>query len=123
MVEFWALRDGLKCCIDQNFEAVVIELDAKAVIDILSNPSSPNLAVCSLVDDCRRLIAQIPQVLIRHCYREANRCVDKLASMGGKQQAEFISYNCPPVDLFSFIDFDLFGLFLRRLCPANLDVP
>lgn len=123
MAELWALRDGLKYCRDQNYEVVVVELDAKAVIDILSNLNNSNLAVCSLVDDCRCLIAQIPQVLIRHCYREANRCANKLANMGGKQQTDFISYDCSPVDLFSFVDFDLSGLYLRRLCPANLDVP
>lgn len=123
MAELWALRDGLKCCIDQNFEVVVVELDARAVIDILSNLNSPNLVVCSLVDDCRWMIAQIPQVLIKHCYREANRCADRLANMGGKQRTDFISYDSPPVDLFCFIDFDLSGLYLSRLCPANLDVP
>lgn len=54
------MRDGLKCCMDQNFDVVVVELDARAVIDILSNLNNPNLAMCSLVDDYRCLIAQIP---------------------------------------------------------------
>ncbi|KAL0016329.1 hypothetical protein SO802_003398 [Lithocarpus litseifolius] len=77
MAELWALRDGLKCCVDRSFEAVVVELDARAVIDTFSNLNSPNLAGCSLVDDCRWLLTQIPQVTIRHCYREANRYLTK----------------------------------------------
>lgn len=56
----WALHDGLKICTARNFEAVVVELDARAVIDIVSNLNSSNLDVCSLVDDCRLLIVQVP---------------------------------------------------------------
>ncbi|KAF3975273.1 hypothetical protein CMV_001475 [Castanea mollissima] len=38
-VELWALRDGLNMCIDLNLLVVIIELDAKLVVDLLKNMS------------------------------------------------------------------------------------
>lgn len=34
-MELWALCDGINLCIDLNLENVLIELDAKLVIDLL----------------------------------------------------------------------------------------
>ena len=33
--ELWALRDGLTIYVDRNFHAIEVEMDAKAIIDIL----------------------------------------------------------------------------------------
>jgi len=33
--ELWALRDGIRLCIALKFPAVIIELDAKLVVDLL----------------------------------------------------------------------------------------
>lgn len=37
MAELWALQDGLILCIERNFHAAEIEMDAKALIDVLTN--------------------------------------------------------------------------------------
>ena len=34
VAELWALRDGLNMCIELNLPAVIIELDAKLVVDL-----------------------------------------------------------------------------------------
>ena len=41
--ELWALRDGLTICVNKNFQSVEVELDAKAIIDVLKNPNRTNL--------------------------------------------------------------------------------
>ena len=51
-----------------------------------------------------------------HCFRQANRCADILARMSIEQDVDFISYNCPPVDIRSFLDKDAVGLFVNRGC-------
>ena len=69
------------------------------------------------MDDCRLLISWIPQFHLRHCYREANRCADGLALLGGLQAIDFVMFMCPPVDLLKLLDSDLKGLYLNKLCP------
>ena len=53
MAELWAIRDGLAQCVERNFQAIKIELDAKTVCDVLSNPTQTNIIISPIVDDCR----------------------------------------------------------------------
>ena len=32
--ELWAIQDGLSLCVDKNFDAIEVEIDAKSVMDI-----------------------------------------------------------------------------------------
>ncbi|KAL0012166.1 hypothetical protein SO802_007274, partial [Lithocarpus litseifolius] len=89
LAELWALRDGLNLCLSYNFDAVEVELDAKAIVDAISNPNYTNVFVFPLMEDCRLLVSRIPHISIRHCYREANRCADGLARLGGLQATDF----------------------------------
>ena len=82
LIETWALRDGLLLCNQLNLNAVMVKLDAKALVDTLKNPSYANTIVSSLFDDRRRLAAQIPHLSIKHIYSEANKCADRLANLG-----------------------------------------
>lgn len=45
------MRDGFTLCLNRNFPAVIIELDAKAVINVISNPNQPNSIISSIVND------------------------------------------------------------------------
>ena len=56
-----------------------MELDAKAIIDVLKNPTQTHHIISPLLDDCMQLISQILQIWFNHCYREANRDADSLA--------------------------------------------
>ncbi|XP_065617460.1 uncharacterized protein LOC136062392 [Quercus suber] len=100
--------------------AVEVELDAKSIVDAISNPEYSNILASSLMDDCRHMVKQVPRIQFKHCFREANRCADALARMGGFLDVDFTVFESPPVDISSFLDFDCNGLFLSRLCPATL---
>ena len=82
VAELWGLRDGLILCCDLNIPCVIVEVDAKVVVDVLKNTSYVNNVVSPLLDDCRQLVARLHQVQINHCYRQVNRCADLLAKMG-----------------------------------------
>ena len=59
IAELWALRDGLQLCKNLNLLSFDIQIDAKAVVELLTNPSySKNVAI-PLVDDCRQMIYQL----------------------------------------------------------------
>ena len=105
-----------------NIHLLIIELDAKAVVDVFLNPSYQNNAISPILDDCRELMLQFQQVQLRHCFRQANCCADVLARMSTDQDAEFISFSCPPVDIRSMLDEDAIGLYVNRVCFVS-DVP
>ena len=114
LAELWAIRDGLMLCVDRNLAMVEVELDAKAVVDMLANPLYSNNVISPLIEDCRFLISQIPHVRIKHCYREANRCADNLARIGANQILDFILYEDLPRDLGVIMEVDINGASIAR---------
>jgi len=120
VAELWAVREGLSLCLHRNFPAVVLELDAKSIFDVLTNPNQSNNIISAILDDCRQMMAQFPQLRVRHGYREANRCTDKLARMGVQQLVDFCLYEDSPQELQSDLEFDNSGLYVNRRCPETL---
>ena len=45
MAELWALRDGLHLCLQANAHSIIIEVDAKAIVDAFNSPTSYNALV------------------------------------------------------------------------------
>ena len=123
LAELWALRDGLSMCVDLNINALEIDLDAKVVADLMNNSGSSNAFNSSIVADCRLLISRIPQVKVRHCYRESNSCADALARFGAKMCPDVMYFSSPPPWLFSTYVSDLYGLYHSRLCPCPVVIP
>ena len=115
IAELWALSDGLTLYNNLKLNAVDIQIDAKAIVVLLSNPSYSNSFAMPIVDNCRQLISQIPQVWIGHCYCEANSCADFIARIGPSQNSDFILSNDPPVDLMELLSSDSAGLYCNRL--------
>lgn len=117
--EIWALRDGLTTCVNRNFQAVEVELDAKVIIDVLQNLTQINPIIPPLLDDCKQLAIQIPQIRFSHCYREANRCADSLARKGVNQDEVFYIFEFPPAEILPIFNHDLSELFISRRCPIG----
>lgn len=57
IVELWALRDGLKLCIDMHLPVVIVELNALLVVDMINGNLTFSLCLSPLVDDCRALLS------------------------------------------------------------------
>lgn len=117
VAEIWALRDGLFLCNQMNLSALIIELDAKALVDALNNPSYANSVISPLFDDCRQLASRISRLCIRHIYCKANKCAERLASLGLHQSLDFVIHSCPPVDILASFEADCQGLYSNKLCP------
>ena len=122
LAELWALRDGLFLCLQAHVQAIIIEMDAKTIVDAFSHQSNSNVIISSLMDDCKYLVTQIPQVRFRHVYREANRCADRLAKLGPSMDVDFAIFSCPLVDILPIFEPDCHGLFVRRLCSEPVFV-
>ncbi|KAL0000220.1 hypothetical protein SO802_019822 [Lithocarpus litseifolius] len=79
VAELWGLRDGLSLCLFLNIPCLVVEVDAKAVVDVLRNYNYDNIVISPIMDDCRQLVSCFQQIQIKHCYRQANRCANYLS--------------------------------------------
>ena len=51
--ELWGLRDGLALCCKLNIPSLVVELDAKSIVDVFQIPNYENNIISSILDDCR----------------------------------------------------------------------
>ena len=102
-------------CCNLNISSLVVELDAKAVVDIFLNPSYHNNVVSPILDDRRQLVRLFRQVQFKHCHCQANRCADMLARMSTKQDVEFITFDCPSVDIRNMLDEDSARLYVNRV--------
>ena len=120
VAEAWALRDGLMLCNQLNLSSVIVEFDAKSLVDALNNPDFNNSVISPLFEDRKQLASQFPRFVIKHIYREANSCADWLANVGRLQRLDFVSYTTPPVDLVPFIMADGQGLYSERHCLDSL---
>ena len=94
--ELWALRDGINLCIDLNLTNVLIEMDAKIVVDLLLKGEEKIHGNDVLIADCKEGSKKISRVRIQHCYREASKCADALARIGALLSQDFVIFHSPP---------------------------
>ena len=57
-------------------------MDALVVVIIMSSGASINPLLNPLVFECGKILEIIPYKLIKHVFREANKCANFLANMG-----------------------------------------
>ena len=103
------LRDGIRLYMALNLQAVVFELDAKLVIDLLNKEEKSMNGNEIIMVDCKEGLQRIPQVKIQHCYREANKCADALARRGALLPQDFVIFLEPPSDVSLLLSLDAIG--------------
>ena len=72
VVELWGLRDRLVLCYNMNISCLIVEIDAKVVVDVLKNLDYVNHVISSILGDCGQLVSRIQRIQFNHCYRQAN---------------------------------------------------
>ena len=116
IAELWALRNGIRLCIALNLQAVIFELDAKLVVDLLSKDERLESGNDTILLDYRKGLGDIPMVRIQHCYREANKCADALARRGAWLSQDFVIFLDPPLDVSLLLSLDA----IRTLYDHNV---
>ena len=107
MVELWAIRDGLSLAISIGFPHVYVELDVLLVVFYLVNLFKFHPYLMTLVDDYRLMLHGIPNSHVSHIFREANKCVNSMASLGRTQSINFAIFSSPSKSVVGLIDFDI----------------
>lgn len=105
-----------------NIHSLIVELDAKAIVDVLGKSQYVNNVISPILDDCRLLASCFHRIQFQHCYRQANRCVDSLTRSSASQDLDFILYDSPHVDVGNAFENDLNGMYYNKLCHEFLVV-
>lgn len=108
--ELWAIRGGIHLCIALKFPAVIIELDAKLVVDLLHKKNRNRNGLDAILGDCRVGLRDIPVVKIQHCYREVNKCADALVRREALLPQDFVVFLDPLADVSLLLSLDVAGV-------------
>ena len=116
IVELWALKDGLWLASQLGISQILVELDAKIVVDLMQSKKTSINSFSSLLNDCRYLLRQFHQARIRHIFQEANRGVDYLAKGGCTFAGTFVVLDFPySEELCNILNSDASRLYSLRL--------
>ena len=61
-------------------------------------------------------MTRFQQVQVKHCYCQANHCVNLMARLGAEQDLEYRLFSSPPVNLAKGLEDDCNGVFSNRFC-------
>ena len=105
-IELWALKDGINLCISLKHHAVVIELDAKLVVDLLSKTTRSSNTIDIIAADYKEGLKKTPMTTMQHCYREANKCAEALARREALLPQDFVIFQEPPIEVSFLLSLD-----------------
>nr|XP_023884096.1 uncharacterized protein LOC111996361 [Quercus suber] len=116
VAEFWALRDGLILTSQMGINNIVVEFDAKVVIDLVCANNTPKRFYTPLLNVYKTLLTWFQGIRINHLYREENRCANKLAREGCCLNDDFVLLDNPlSNDLCILLNVDAAGMQSLRL--------
>ncbi|XP_019157963.1 PREDICTED: uncharacterized protein LOC109154684 [Ipomoea nil] len=81
VAELWGLREGLWLCLEKGVLRVMVEMDSKAIIDLLHGEDDADDSGCTLLHDCVDLVPRFEGISFNHTFREGNACADFLANL------------------------------------------
>ncbi len=116
--ELWGLRDGLILAHQQKIKRIIIELDAKVVIDLVQPANSiplPHHPYGALIADCRSLILEFDEANIQHTFREGNATANLLAKARNSLLCPFAYFDSPPNFVVSQFLADCWGVKYPRV--------
>ena len=76
VVELRGLLEGLKLALSLNISNLITKMDALTIVNIISSRAFINPLLNPLVFECMRILEIISNKLIKHVFREANKCVE-----------------------------------------------
>ena len=123
IAKFWALRDGLLQAIQIGVQNLLIEFDAKVVVELIQSIFPSNAFYSSLLGDCRSLLGRFQHYKVQNAFGEVNRVADVLAKLGCEMQEQFVILDIPPPDdISAFVHSDAIGERFYRLTASNLAI-
>ena len=85
----------INLCIELCITNVLIELDAKIMVDMLHKNKEISNTNDVILVDYKEGLQKIPRVQIQHCYREAYKCADALGRREALLSQDFVIFQSP----------------------------
>ncbi|KAJ9136204.1 hypothetical protein P3X46_033305 [Hevea brasiliensis] len=117
--EIQALAHGLQLAWDMGCRVVVVELDSEVVFGLVSKGKPINKNLHWLVSYYKGLLNREWQVILQHCYREANNVADRLANMGMDSIEGMHLLQDPTNEVLQLVRQDFQGVAWPRLMRAS----
>ncbi|KAL2902360.1 hypothetical protein RDABS01_027442 [Bienertia sinuspersici] len=116
--ELMALKQGLLLARLKSIKKLDIRVDSEACVKLLNTETEQHGPKSQLVRACVELNRKEWNVVLSHCYREANRAADWLANRGVAQEPHIMFEDQPPTALRPFLEYDIRGI----TCPRMINV-
>ena len=111
----------MKLALSEGIQNLIVELDARVVIDLISSNVDSIKPYSPLLCNRRCLLRRFPRVQVKHVYREVNRCADALARWGCLMDDAFVVFNHPPsTSVLCLVNSDLASMYINRTVSAGL---
>ncbi|XP_075091898.1 uncharacterized protein LOC142172040 [Nicotiana tabacum] len=75
-----AMLLGLQHYISRGLDKIIVEADSKVLVSAINEESSTPWRLLQIVDKIKQIVSE-KGAAVKHCYREANKVADKLASI------------------------------------------
>jgi hypothetical protein len=116
--ELWGLRDGLELARKLDITKLIVEVDAKAVVDIILTDNIQILDThpySALIHDCRYMIQSFEEAILQHIHREGNFCAYLLSKARCISEPVFSKFTSPPSFVVSQLLADIWGVSYPRI--------
>jgi ribonuclease HI len=91
--EYMGLLEGLRICIEQKFDSILIEGDSKLVVYQITNQWKVNFPHIQFYhSEIHKLLQKFDSVSIRHVYREQNKKADQLSDETLEKKQNWIRF-------------------------------
>ena len=116
VAEIWGAWQALKLAWDWGYRKIILEMDSKVAIQLITNGSKSVNEANRLVLDIRRMLNLDWVVQVKHVYREGNRAADALANIGIRQSLGTHVFGVAPREVLDIVYQDVIGVSFDRLC-------
>ncbi|XVF12875.1 hypothetical protein REPUB_Repub08aG0157600 [Reevesia pubescens] len=114
--ELWGVREGLKLAKEMGLRNLTLQTDAAMAVTLLKTEVHlGGHPLGTLLDDCKRLIDSFTDLQIKHVFREANKCADKLANIAQGATLGVTVLDVPPVDISQLLNANALGITYLRV--------
>lgn len=98
-IEALALRAALALIVMQRWTDVDVETDCALLLAAVLRTDEDSSEIGRIVEDCRDDMMQIPSIVIRHTFREANGVAHRLAHLAKSHYENFFWFDEAPASI------------------------
>ncbi|KAK2379785.1 Polynucleotidyl transferase, ribonuclease H superfamily protein [Trifolium repens] len=118
VAELWGVLEGLRYARNLGFTRIELNVDSSVVDHVLRRQGNNSPTGSALINQIRRLMDLDWEVVVKHSYREANKCADVLANIGCTLDSHIMYYESCPSECHLVWSADVLGIATPRLIPV-----